>query len=125
MKLADHVLRMHEVLCRQLFALFHRLSFVLHAIAQGTILVLALEDLLKLVLLLIVYFNGQPEFEHCTPVGYIQLQQRDVEDVVIAASLLQKLQAVGLCTYPQHDQVGPVELLVKLLAWTFHSDDFA
>jgi hypothetical protein len=73
MELADHVLRMREVLCQQPIALFRRASFVLHTVAQRTVPVLTLEDLLKLVLLLTVYFDRQRRFGRCTPVGYVRL----------------------------------------------------
>ncbi len=59
MKLADHVLHMRQVLYWQPFALLQQVFFVLHAIAQGTIPVLALKDLHELVLFLTVYFNRQ------------------------------------------------------------------
>jgi hypothetical protein len=79
---------MREVLYWQPFALLCRVSFVLHAKAQGTISVLVLEDFLELLLLLTVYFDRQQRFRRCTPVGYVWLQQQDVEDVIDAASLL-------------------------------------
>jgi hypothetical protein len=88
MELADHVLRMYEVLCQQPFAIFRHVSFVLHAIVQGTVPVLALEDFLKLILLIAVFFNRRQRFRRCTPVRYVRLQQRDVKDVIDAASLL-------------------------------------
>ncbi len=68
-------------------------------IVQGTIPVLALEDFLTLVLFLVVYLNRQHGFGHCTPIGYVQLQQQDMEDVMNAASLLRKVQVVGLFAY--------------------------
>ncbi len=71
MELADQVLRMLEILCQQLFALFCRVFFALHAIVQGTIPLLALEDLLELVFLLADYFDRQRGFGHCTPVRYV------------------------------------------------------
>jgi hypothetical protein len=44
---------------------------------------------------------------------------------VNAASLLRKLQAVGLHTYLLNHRIGSVKPMVKLLAWTLSSDVFA
>ncbi len=125
MELADHVLHKCEVLCGQPFTLFRQVSFVLHAIAQGTTPVLALVNHLELLLLLTVYFNGRQWFRRCTPVGYVRLQQQEVEDIVNAASLLRKLQAIDLHAYLLYNWVGSVEPMVELLAWTLRSDVFA
>ncbi len=119
MGLADHVLRMREVLCWQPFALFCQVSFVPHAIAQGTIPVLALMDFLKLVHFLTVYLNRRQGFGHRIPVVYVELQQQDVEDIVNTASLLQMLQVVGLRAYLLHDLVRFIESMVELLLRCF------
>jgi hypothetical protein len=88
MELVDHVMRMCKVLCWQPSAVFCRVSVVLHAIAQDTLAVLALEDLLEPILLLTVYFDKRQRFGRFTQIGYLQLQQQDVKGVVDAASLL-------------------------------------
>ncbi len=87
-ELADYVLHIHDVICQQPWALFCRVSFVLYAIVQGTIPVLALEDLLEFVLFLAIYLNRRQGFRCCMPIGYIWLQQQHMEDVITFASLL-------------------------------------
>jgi hypothetical protein len=57
-------------------------------IVHGTIPVLTLEDLLKLLLLFTVYLIKSQRFGLCMPVRYIQLKQRDTEDIMKTASLL-------------------------------------
>jgi hypothetical protein len=122
MELANHVLCMSKVLRQQPFAQFCQVSLVLHAIAQGTIPLVALEDLLKLILLRAIYFNRRRGFGCCTLVRYVWLQQQDLEHVVNVASLLRKLQAICLRAYLLYYRLGSLKPMAELLAWTLRSD---
>lgn len=57
MELQDHVWRVPEVLYQQQFALFRRVSLVLHPEAKQVIPVRTLKDLFEFVLLLAVDLN--------------------------------------------------------------------
>ncbi len=73
-ELTDHDRYVCKVLCRQLFALFRRVFFVLHSIAKCFILVYILEDHIEFVLFLTSDRDRWWLFRHATPVRYIRLK---------------------------------------------------
>ncbi len=70
----DHVRRVPEVLRRQPFALFGRVSFILDSVAERLIAVRTLEDLLEFVLFLTINLDRWWRPGRAMPVGYVRLE---------------------------------------------------